>query len=216
MALLYLPLDIDFDIPSPSKVIDWFDRNKIYDPDFWVFKEGRHEWALTATNHTPSRWDRIEPYTDWLGQSHIPREDAMTTFNPSFAEEFPELVRAITQMPFIEIGAAGMLKQLKIIDPHTDTPDPTTPLEPRRYMFYLTEPEGNTFYLQKATGEQVSIQLPRTCRAFAFNSIDALHGATEPCGVKILLSVVGILDHTAHKDLIARSLARYGDYAIYD
>ena len=216
MALLYLPLDLDFDIPSPSKVIDWFDRNKIDDPEFWVFKEGRHEWALTATNHEPERWDRIKPYTDWLDQQHQPRGNSELTFNPSFVEEFPELVQAIRQLPFIEIGAAGMLKQLKTIDPHTDTPDPTNPLEPRRYMFYLTEPDNNTFYVQKSSGEQVSIVLPPDGRAFVFNNNDALHGASKPNGVKILMSVVGILDHAAHDDMIERSINRYGDYAVWE
>lgn len=213
MTILYTPLDIKFDMPSYDDIIDWFDNNKIYDPDFWVFKEGRHEWALCAASHEPENWQRIKPYNDWLAQDHKESEGAKLRFAPHFCERLPGLVEAIKQMPFKEIGAVGMLKQLKNIEPHVDTYDPTLPLEPRRYMIYLTDPSQNTFYIE----DQMHCIMPEihdTYRAFAFNSTDVKHGATPPNDVKILMSVVGILDHDRHNEMIERSVSKFGDYVI--
>lgn len=215
MTVLYTPLDIKVEPFDEQRLIDWFDENKIDEPDYWVFKEGRHEWALAAASQPVENWQRIKPYEDWLAQGHQQSPDAKLEFAPGFATQFPGLVKAIRQLPFIEIGAVGLLKQLKAIEPHVDTFDPTDPIEPRRYMMYLTAPNENTFYVQQ-DGTNVNVPINPEYRAFAFNSTDTKHGADFPVGTKILMSIVGILDQEKHEELIAKSLTKFPDWVILD
>jgi len=127
---------------------------------------------------------------------------------------FPGLVDCIMQLPFVEIGAVGLLKQLKEIEPHVDTFDPTMPTEPRRYLVLLTPPAENTFYILKNDIPEV-VPVHPDYRAFAFNSTDTTHGAIAPSGIKILMSVVGILDHDAHAALITRSMDKFKEWTIF-
>jgi hypothetical protein len=213
MTVLYTPLDIEVEPFESHAVIDWFDANKIDEPDYWVFKEGRHEWALAGASQPVNDWTKIKPYEDWLAQKFEPSTDAELHFAPGFESALPQIVAAIRQMPFKEIGAVGLLKQLIEIDPHTDTHDPSNPTEPSRIMMFLTEPSENTFYMLDQ--DQVKLaHIHPEYRAFAFNNNAAKHGALPPKDVKILLSVVGILDHAQHQELIERSVAKFADLVI--
>jgi hypothetical protein len=208
--ILYTPLDITIEPFNETDLIEWFNCNKIDEPDYWVFKEGRHEWTLAGASQPVSNWQRIKPYEDWLAQKFVESNNAALHFAPGFAEAFPALVNVVHQLPFKEIGAVGLLKQLIEIDPHTDTPDPTNPDEPSRCMMFLTETSENTFYIE---GHD-PVRIHPEYRAFAFNNTAAKHGALPPRGVKILMSIVGILDHEAHKQLIQRSVNKFPEWII--
>lgn len=208
MTILYTPLDIKFEMPDQQALLDWFFANQIDEPDYWVFKEGRHEWALAAASQPVDDWTKIKPYEDWLAQKFTESKGAELRFAPGF-EQFTGLVEAIKQMPFKEIGAVGLLRQLIYIEPHTDTKDITRPKEPCRYMIFLTDPYENTFFI-----DDELVKIHPDYRAFAFNNTDAKHGAHAPHGVKILISVVGILDHERHEEMIARSVAKFPEYVI--
>jgi hypothetical protein len=212
VTVLYTPLDIKVGPFDEQKLIEWFNINKIYEPDYWVFKDGRHEWALAGASQPVDNWQRIKPYEDWLAQKFTESDNALLHFAPGFAEAFPALVAVIDQMPFKEIGAIGLLKQLIEIEPHTDTHDPTQPNEPSRCMMFLTDPNENTFYID---GHD-PVKIHPDYRAFAFNNKATKHGALPPKGVKILMSVVGILDHDAHDELIARSVNKFPQWVTVD
>lgn len=216
MTILYTPIDIPDVKIDQVKLLEWFHENKIYDPEFWVFKDGRHEWALAAASQTPENWKRIKPYEDWLEQDHKPSEGAKLQFAPQFEETFPDLARAIRAMPFKEIGAVGLLKQLKYIEPHRDTKDPNNPQEPRRYMIYLTDPNENTFFMTDRYDEEhvYDLKINPDYPVFAFNNTDVKHGAQPPKGDKILISVVGIIDEERHEELIRRSVAKFEDWVV--
>lgn len=140
MALLFLPLDINFICPPEQEIFEWFENNKILDLGDWNFRDGQHEWALVATGQPVTDWRSISAYASWQKQNYVYSSENKTKFAPGFAEKFPSIVSAIEQMPFKEIGAVGMLKQLAEIEEHRDTYDPNEPVEPRRYMIYLTNP----------------------------------------------------------------------------
>ena len=101
--ILYTPLDIEFDPPAYADVDAWFESNKIYDPEFWVFKEGRHDWAIGALSHEPERWDRIAPYERWMAQEFQQSEGAKLRFAPGFEEALPGLADAVRQLSLIHI-----------------------------------------------------------------------------------------------------------------
>lgn len=208
MTVLYTPLDIEFEMPDQAELESWFFANQIDEPDYWVFRDGRHQWALAAASQPVQDWTKIKPYEDWLAQEFQESEGAQLHFAPGF-EQFTGLVDAIKQMPFKEIGAVGLLRQLIYIEPHTDTRDITYPKEPCRYMIFLTDPAENTFYI-----DDELVKIHPEYRAFAFNNTDAKHGAYAPHGVKILISVVGILDHEQHEKLVDRSVRRFRDFVI--
>jgi hypothetical protein len=212
--ILYTPLDIEFTPPSYDVVDAWFEANKIYDPEFWVFKEGRHNWAIAALSHVPERWDRIAPYERWMAQEFKQSEGAKLNFAPGFEAALPGLAHAVRQMPFLEIGAVGLLKQKKEIEPHRDTWNPTKPMEPSRYMIYVTDPFDNTFYMEDVDGSKHLVTIHPEYRAFAFTNTLVKHGAFPPRANKILISVVGILDQPRHEELVNRSVAKFGDYVL--
>lgn len=216
MKVAYTPLDIKFSIPEVNDVIKWFDANRIQEDDFWVFKDERHEWAIVACREQVQNWRSIDPYTKWIDSKFQMLPVTRLIFAPGFEKLFPELVTVIKKLPFKQIGVAGFLKQLSNIEPHIDTFDLTKPNEPARYLIYITNHDENTFYMETLSGQRLDIDIHPHYRAFAFNNVDFKHGAETPHKTKILLSVVGILDHDKHDELISRSIRKFKDYVVID
>jgi hypothetical protein len=137
-------------------------------------------------------------------------------FHPSFEETFPSIASAIRQLPFKQLTYAGMILQMGEIGAHQDTADHNNPSEPRRYNIYLTDPAHNTFYLSKdIDSEKVNPQFDNVYRCFAFNNSECWHGAESTNRPKIMIATTGIIDDTAHKELVARSIDKFKDKVLY-
>jgi hypothetical protein len=210
--LAYLPIDIQVDWPDEDKLLKWFEDHKLLDTDYWEYQQGRHVWAMISTCTPPADWRRYDS-TMWENR-RIEGTNQGVIFHPGFEETFPSLANCIRQLPFKQLTVSGMLYQLNEIPEHQDTHDTRLPTEPRRYTIYLTNPEHNTFYVSKEQGSHKYFpELVTPC--FAFNNSDCYHGATETHRPKIILTTAGIIDNAAHEELLARSLKKYGDKAIY-
>jgi hypothetical protein len=214
MSLVYLPIDIPMPILDEQKILDWFESHKLLDQDYWEYQQGRHAWAMTSACSQPNDWRRYDAEM-WANR----RQEGNNTgvlFHPGFAEEFPELANCIKQLPFTQLTVSGMLYQLNEIPAHQDTFDPRLPTEPRRYTIYLTAPEHNTFYVSKtADSEKILINIDPNYSCFVFNNTDCWHGALKNDRPKIILTTAGILDNEKHEALLARSLKKFKDQAVY-
>jgi hypothetical protein len=210
--LVYLPIDIHVEWPDENKLLKWFNDHKLIDTDYWEYQQGRHTWAMISTCTTPKDWRRYDP-TMWKNR-RVEGENNGVIFHPGFEEEFPSLANCIRQLPFKQLTVSGMLYQMNEIPEHQDTEDPRLPTEPRRYTIYLTDPTHNTFYISKEPGgHKYFPELVTPC--FVFNNTDCYHGAVETRRPKIILTAAGIIDNLAHEDLLARSLKKYSNKAIY-
>ena len=210
MTVLYTPIDIEFDMPAEQDVIDWFNKNKITDTDYWEYKEGRHEWCYVALREPPTDWHTYEAWTKWASNRN-PIDNFGLFFHPGFEEAFPGLAKCVRELPFSQIGTSGFIMQIGTIPPHKDTPYAVT--EPCRYIIYVTDPTYNTFYIEDS-GQKIFPQIDSKYRCFAFNNSAVLHGAEPTTRTKILLSTVGILDAVKHEALLERSILKFKDKVI--
>jgi L-rhamnose mutarotase len=214
MKLAYLPIDIPVKIPDEKKVLEWFESHKLTDTDYWEYEQGRHVWAMISTCKKPKDWRRYD--ADMWKNRRVEGDNEGVLFHPGFEEAFPEIANCIKQLPFKQLTVSGMLYQLNEIPTHQDAADPNDPTEPRRYTIYLTAPEHNTFYVSKTQdSEKVIIKVDPEYSCFVFNNSDCWHGALKNNRPKIILTTAGILDNEKHEALLARSLEKFKDQAIY-
>ena len=113
-----------------------------------------------------------------------------------------------------EVTHAQVLNQKASIVAHKDTPILRKQPEPNGFKILLNNILEKSFYV-KINGTRIHIELPNTTNCFAINEHDILHGATMPQQEKYIVSCFGIIDEAKHKELISRSVEKYGEYAIY-
>lgn len=214
MTLAYTPIDIVIDVPDEQEIINWFEKHKVLDTDYWEYRANRHTWAIVACMKNLDDWRKID-FSLWDNRrDEIP--NAGMYFHPGFEETFPSIASAIKQLPFKQLTYAGMILQMGEITPHQDTHDHNDPTEPRRYNIYLTDPAHNTFYISKdPKSERIKPQIDNTYRCFAFNNSKCWHGAEPTARPKLMIATTGIIDDTAHKELVARSIDKFKDKVLY-
>jgi len=210
--ILYTPIDIEFEMPNEQEIIDWFHEHKIQDTNYWEYREGRHTWCYVALRQEPKSWYTYDAWLDWANERQ-PIDDPDLVFHPGFEERFPGLAKCIRELPFDQIGTSGFIMQMNEIPAHQDTITEYDPIEPRRYIIYVTDPEENTFYLWY-NGKKYYPNIDNKYRCFAFNNNDIEHGADAPINTKILLSTVGIMNEQKHKELIQRSIEKFNNKVI--
>ena len=125
----------------------------------------------------------------------------------------PELKQILEHYPG-EVTHAQVLNQKAAIVAHKDTPILRKQPEPNGFKILLNNALEKSFYV-KIKGKRIHIELPETTNCFAINEHDILHGATMPKNKKYIVSCFGIIDDAKHKDLITRSIKKYGDHAIH-
>ena len=213
MTVLFTPIDIEFELPSEQELIDWYESHKILDTDYWEYTANRHQWCLVASRQNLKNWRSFDGWKEWTKNRNLIGSDQLF-FHDDFEQRFPSLANAVRQLPFKEIGASGFIRQMGAeIEPHFDTDNVYDFLEPRRYVFFVSKIEENTFYMYP-NGKKVYPRIHSKYRLCAFNNSACEHGADPPKGWKMLLSTTGILDKEKHEELIKRSVEKFSDYVI--
>lgn len=215
--VLYTPIDINFEMPAEADILDWFETHKLTDTTYSEYVNNRHIYCAVAIRGKPKDWYKFDMWwTHWFENRNIV-EGAELYFHPGFEERFPGLVSLIKQQPFEQIGGVAIIQQIGPIPVHRDTFDHHMPVEPRRYMTYLSDPKYNTFFLtNKDTGEKRFPTIDDQYRCFAFNNDDIFHGADWHGRPKLLLTTTGIIDHRKHEELLNRSIEKFKDKVIYE
>jgi hypothetical protein len=213
MKLIYTPIDIPCKLPDEQKLLQWFHNNHLTDTDYWEYKSGRHQWAMTSTSTEPKDWRRYDEEL-WTNRRNEQTTEPKVYINPSFDKEFPEISNVLRQLPFKQLTVSGLLYQIGDIPLHNDTHDPREPTEPRRYTIYLTNPDYCTFYFD-VNGERVIPKINKDYCCFVFNNTDVQHGAFKMDREKIILTCAGIIDNDKHNELLNRSIEKFKDELIY-
>ena len=214
--LLYVPIDIEVELPSEEDLLDFHNNNCYTSNDYEDYLDGRHNFCLIASRHNFEDWRSWphEIYNDKAKYKQLLEGHNELFWAKGFRERFPQLTALINAAPFKQIAGVGFMLQMGPYRAHNDSKDPTDPLEPRRYNALLTNPAHNTFWLE-ADGEKIYPKVDPKYPMFAFNNTDVKHGTNDITGLKIVMAWMGVIDHEKHEALINRSVEKFRDKAIW-
>jgi len=214
--LLYVPVDIEVDLPSTEDMLDYHHSHCIIDEDYEDIMQGRHVYCMVVSRY-PFKDFRRWPHEIFADKSlwKTSIDNYQLYWAPGFRERFPTLVNLIMQQPFEQIAMSGWMLQKGPYGAHHDSSDPTFPMEPRRYNALLTDPTHNTFWLGNNDNEKIYPQVDPRYPCFAFNNADIKHGTDSITGLKIVLGTMGVIDHEKHEALIKRSVEKFPEKAIW-
>jgi hypothetical protein len=192
--IAYLPLDIPkFDI------LDIVNQYKFQAHNKWP-----HAWDCLPVCGKTEGWDAESFYDAFVNR-----------FNEGEVKwNVPELKDVLKYYPG-EVTFAQILNQKTTIPAHQDYPIIKKQAEPGGFRILMNPVLEKSFFV-KIDGKRQFVALPEDTSCFFMNEHEVFHGSVMPEHPKYLISVFGIIDDAAHKDLIDRSLSKYGDeYAIY-
>lgn len=127
----------------------------------------------------------------------------------------------VLQLPLKRLYNVRLSEQIDVVRPHVDVNKNGVPKEhfdeyeqsePCGYRFVF---HGSDSALNIHKGNQTVIaRLPSVPSVYLLNSTSGVHSVTGDIG-RITLYVRGIVDEQRHNELIERSLAKFGDFAIW-
>ncbi len=151
-------------------------------------------------------------------------------WDPEFRRRFPELVDWVDALPFRRIHDFSLVTQNSSVAEHLDVFGENNSItwyetfrtvEPMYYRIIFCHPDdvitrNRCFYVTtEFGGERHWVRLPEGVNAIAMGGSTCYHGAHHnPGHYKTTGVLYGDLDPRRHWDLLAQSLARYGDHAV--
>jgi hypothetical protein len=218
MAIAFLPIEIDVQLPDPQIIFDYLEKYQI------------------KTKHTSWRMAPIlgrAPSTDWYDSNAYPkiiynRYNSSITDIPQYANGIdklmPEIPYMLNQLPFKTLTYALFLEQLEEVTKHNDMQihdvcdDPSEIAiehEPRRFNFLLTRHSEKAFFVSESMdAEKIYPIITKEHPCFAFNEQQYLHGADYIGPGKIIIMAGGLLDRKKHKKMIEENLEKFKNHVI--
>tara|TARA_Y100000004_G_scaffold43403_1_gene47526 strand:- start:4632 stop:5216 length:585 start_codon:yes stop_codon:yes gene_type:complete len=193
MTIAYLPLDI------PKFNLSYIIENYTFHPH----NKWPQAWNCLPVCGKTDKWDANSFYDAYVNRY----ESGEVKWN------VPELQEILQYYPG-EVTHAQVLNQKSIIVAHKDTPIVKKQVEPNGFKILMNDKLEKSFFV-KIHGKRKFIDLPETTNCFTINEHEILHGAMMPKQDKYIVSCFGIIDEVKHKNLIDRSLEKYGKYGIY-
>lgn len=193
MTIAYLPLDI------PKFNLSYIIENYTFHPH----NKWPQAWNCLPVCGKTDKWDANSFYDAYVNRY----EPGEVKWN------VPELQEILQYYPG-EVTHAQVLNQKSIIVAHKDTPIVKKQVEPNGFKILMNDKLEKSFFV-KIHGKRKFIDLPETTNCFTINEHEILHGAMMPKQDKYIVSCFGIIDKVKHKNLIDRSLEKYGKYGIY-
>ena len=188
--LLWLPIDI------PKFPIDNFKLQSEFHWNFWNVTK------LTETRNTSYEKTQIVD---------------------SIHEQFPELISWLNYFPYLSIRNIKFNIQTGPVAAHIDFTNPS--LEPELYVNNRTnEPCGYRILLNGSRSNRLYVikndkrhyvTLPDTTDTYVLGHTNVLHGVDDDSS-RITIFTHFEIDSAKHNLLLARSLAKYSDYAVFD
>jgi len=215
--LLYVPIDIEVNLPPEEELRKFHAENRIKDVDYHDIITWRHAYTMVASKYPIDDWGAFpwDFYQNKQTWKDFSEEYNETKWSPAFVESFPQLVDAIKQLPFKQLSFVGWMAQFGPYAPHVDSPDVNNPTEPRRYNILLTNPKHNTFYFWDGENKIPQPEVDPRYPIFAFNNSDIKHATNPITGFKLAVGIMGVIDEEKHIALIERSLAKFPDKAVW-
>jgi hypothetical protein len=223
MAIAYLPIDIDVQLPDEKTLINYCEEFKI--TRFETEVDGVRYWDIAPVVA------RI-PSEDWYDRNKL-KDVIYNRYNPGLGPQIwannidkimPEVPYMLNQLPFKELTGVSFMLQTEYVphhlDPHEgdvyiDPSEITIDIEPHRYNIQMTQYGKPAFFVSSsANGEKIYPNITKEQPCFAFCERYHWHGSEYVGPNKIQLSVFGILDREKHKEMIRKNLEKYRDRAI--
>jgi len=215
--LLYVPIDIEVDLPSEEELRKFHAEHRLRDVDYHDIVTWRHAYTMVASKYPIDDWRKFpwDFYQNKQIWKDFSEEYNETKWSPAFVEAFPQIVNAIKQLPFKQLSFVGWMAQFGPYAPHVDSADANEPTEPRRYNILLTNTKHNTFYFWDGENKIPQPEVDPTYPIFAFNNTDVKHATNPVTGFKLAVGIMGVIDEEKHVALIERSLAKFPDKAVW-
>lgn len=223
MAIAFLPIEIDVQLPDENKLLDFC-----------------REFAVpnTSKDGYSNFWNVVPVYTrgptevwyDFVKSKEMIMYRNCAGKGPGYwANEidkiFPEIPYMLNQLPFKEMGVVSMLEQMIPVSPHTDhhswevNEDPSEvalEMEPRRYNILMNKYDYKSFYVaENHTSEKIYPKITKERPCHVICDRYHAHGADYAGPGKIMLGIFGgVLDRERHLAMIKKNLEKYRDDAI--
>ncbi|MCZ0932208.1 MAG: hypothetical protein OXJ52_03535 [Oligoflexia bacterium] len=225
-TLAYVPLDL------PKIKVPYSDLIKLFNSQGQAHYPYPSLWhSITVTGNIKNFQDPIECDTAWKNRYSITTKSIK--LNPFIPYNILKiLLKQISALPYKVCMFSQILSQQTEIPPHKDGPyknknclkmalkenpiDFSEQPEPAGLKILLSHTSVSSLYVCKTVkSRRQFIRLPKNTTSFALNERTFFHGAKAPKKSKFILSTFGIIDKNRHKNLMKKSLRRYGDKAIW-
>jgi len=204
--LKFLPLDLPYVKCDPNKIKKFMDANSTRTNYSWTEKVDQ-PWNHVIVRSPKFRDKEIQiPGSGWL---------------KDFRLEFPEVVDAVENLPFLKISFVYLFEQCIEVRPHFDHlgKNPNTFLEPASYRINLLMEDERAFYIcnDKKCTSFTHPQFPRDTNTWTFSNKDVMHGSLIPeTGKRKILLIIGngVLDEGKHQALLEKSFIKYQNFTL--
>lgn len=223
MAIAFLPIDIDVQLPNEEKLLAYCDKYKL--PKIKDSVDTVEYWDIVPVigRLSNEQWIDPEQLREVLYNRYVPNLGECQWAN-NIDKEFPEIPYMLNQLPFSELTLVSMMVQRTPVETHLDPhlgdviPDLyeiSIENEPHRYNIQLTQHNKNAYFVRDTKhSEKIFPKITREQPCFAFCERYHWHGSEYVGENKIQLSVFGIVDRIKHKDMIIKNLIKHYDDAI--
>lgn len=204
--LNFLPLDLPFVVCDPAKIKNFMDKNSTRINYSWTEKVDQ-PW-----NHVIVRAPQFKDKT-----SQIPGSG----WRSDFKLEFPEVVIAVENLPYIKISYIYLFEQCIEVKPHFDHlgKNPNTFLEPASYRINLLMEDDEAFYICDDVNctSFTHPKFPKETNTWVFSNKEVMHGSIIPkIGKRKILLIIGngILNDELHYELLKKSYNKYQNFVL--
>lgn len=224
MAIAYLPIDIDVQLPDEQNLLDF-----CYETRITKEKTGsdgmEHWWPVPVRGRLRGNewYDRDKFYQQGIC-NRLVRGAGPSYWANDIDKLFPEIPYMFEQLPLEEFNFCVMLIQKEKVNTHQDTQygDPSVDprmrrieLEPRRYNILMNKHETPSFYVSETEhSEKIYPRITREQACFSICEEFHWHGADYVVENKVMLCILGVVDEQPHIEMIQRSLKKFRNDAI--
>lgn len=223
MAIAYLPIDIDVQLPNEQNLLDF-----CYETRITKEKTGsdgmQHWWPVPVRGRLRGdEWYDREKFYQGIC-NRLVKDAGPSYWANDIDKKFPEIPYMFEQLPLAEFNFCVMLIQKEQVNTHQDTQYADAPvdssmrrldLEPRRYNVLMNKHDVSSFYVRETEhSEKVYPNITKKNACFSICEEYHWHGADFVTENKIMLCLLGVVDEQKHKLIIKRSLDKFADQAI--
>lgn len=157
---------------------------------------------------------------DWFDPIYVLTEENQIKEN--FAKKNRHFIEWLKYLPLKKWSYASVQFQKKSIKEHLDMRIPNDNLEfyrnlhrnePCGYRIVLNGTKEDIMYLVDDYGKKIYTKLPDTTNTYLINYTQGIHGTEDDVGRSVLLPAF-FIDDKKHKQLVEKSIKKYGDYII--
>lgn len=150
----------------------------------------------------------------------------VTSWDPKVAEKFPSLVSWIeNHLPLEKLVSVKLVRAAGPTLCHFDFDSPglapdlhehNRGLEPCGYRLVVRDPGTKNLYVQKSNGTRLYPELPPSTDTYLISHTGTAHGLDPIPQGRLTVFIHGWLYPERHREILARSLEKFRDFAIED